>query len=133
VYSSTPAGRTAFRRWLESDADEDAGPTYELYSSHPLVKLLFTAHLDERTRYAKLASHAAGAAERLTALERLREIAPDEGADPLNTAWLDLEIASQRARISAIDRLLDLLDTTGAQPDPALPPNEVRGADRNAS
>src|SRR5260221_7211314 len=45
VYSASAAGRAEFRRWLRSDEDEDGPRLYELFTSQPLVKLLFAGHL----------------------------------------------------------------------------------------
>jgi DNA-binding PadR family transcriptional regulator len=105
LFRATAHGRRAFLDWLRSDADEDVGPTYELYTSHPLVKLLFPAHLSAAQRRAKLVAHAEREHERLATLERLHASAMAAGPDPLNLAWLELELAQLRTRLDGLREL----------------------------
>lgn len=91
VYSVTRAGRAEFRRWLRSDEDEEGPPLYEAFVAHPLVKLLFAAHLSQPELQAKLERHAARVTRRIEALESLRSIAP-AGPASLGPSLLDLEL-----------------------------------------
>jgi len=113
-YRATTAGRRAFVRWVRSDADEDCQPTYELYTSHPLVKLLFADRLSERQRCEKLERHRDGVSERLATLERVRALADPRDAGTLGTAWLELEIAQDHERLNGLEALLER-QQTGAQ------------------
>ncbi len=109
-FSATAAGRRAFRAWLRSDADENYGPTYELYVAHPLVKLLFGEQLEEEQRRLKLERHLDGVRERLATLERLRSMSDPRAASSANVAWLELEIAVERQRLGGLEGLLDETD-----------------------
>ena len=92
VFRATAKGRRAFAAWLRSDEDEGRPPGYDLYAAHPLVKLLFAAHLSEDELRAKLTAHAEQARERLAVLERLRTLLPAEDLQAeLNGGWLALE------------------------------------------
>jgi DNA-binding PadR family transcriptional regulator len=91
VYRVTPAGRVEFRRWLLSDEDEEGSPIYEVFVAHPLVKLLFAAHLSQRELRTKLERHAARVAQRIAALESLRSLTPAEAVG-LGPSLLDLEL-----------------------------------------
>ena len=111
VFRTTAAGRRRFREWLLSDAGEDSGPSYDSFTSHPLVKLLFSSHLDEEQRLAKLRGYAARAGERLRVLERLRAEPGEE--DSLNLAWLDLELEQQRVLTARLEQLVAACERGG--------------------
>jgi DNA-binding PadR family transcriptional regulator len=110
-YHTTAAGRRAFSSWLASDADEDYEPTHELYTSHPLVKLLFGDRLSEEQRREKLERHRDAVCERLATLERVRDLADPRDADTLGTAWLELEIAQDQERLAGLHALLERQQT----------------------
>ncbi|HME04201.1 MAG TPA: PadR family transcriptional regulator [Solirubrobacteraceae bacterium] len=105
-FSTTARGRREFLAWLHSDADEDCEPTYELYTSQPLVKLLFGDDLSERERNEKLVRHADGIRERLATLERLRALVDPAERLSLGAAWLQLELAAEGQRLAGIEALL---------------------------
>ncbi|MFD2397936.1 hypothetical protein ACFSVJ_15940 [Prauserella oleivorans] len=73
-------------------------PLHELYTDHPLVKLLFAHHLGPAELGAKLAGHARHLHERIAALEAISDM-PDarHGFGP---ALLDLEVRQLRERLS---------------------------------
>lgn len=99
VYSLTRAGRAEFRRWLRSEEDEEGPPLHELFVAHPLVKLLFARHLGRDEIRTKLDHHAERVAERITALESLRAVAPAEGPDGFGPSLLELELRQLRDRL----------------------------------
>jgi DNA-binding PadR family transcriptional regulator len=113
-FRATARGRRAFLTWLRSDRDEDDQPTYALYVDHPLVKLLFSDHLSDSERLAKLTNHSRGVRERLATLERLRAIMDPRGARALSSAWLELEIAQQEQRLVGLQALLDQVGASAA-------------------
>jgi DNA-binding PadR family transcriptional regulator len=98
VYSTTPAGRAEFQRWLRSDEDEDSPAMYELFIGHPLVKLLFAGHLSPREIRGKLDAHAARVASRINALEGFYAIAPAGDVAKFGPSLLDLELRQLRDR-----------------------------------
>jgi DNA-binding PadR family transcriptional regulator len=97
VYTATRAGRAEFRRWLRSPDDEEGPPMYELFTGHPLVKLLFAGHLSPAELREKLESHSARVGERIAALEALPATSAG-AADGLGPALLDLELRQLRER-----------------------------------
>jgi DNA-binding PadR family transcriptional regulator len=105
-FSATADGRREFLAWLRSSSDEDCEPTYELYISHPLVKLLFGGHLSERARSEKLIRHADGIRERLATLERLLALSDPARSRSLSATWLRLEMQADEQRLAAIESLL---------------------------
>lgn len=112
VYSVTQAGRAEFRRWLRSEEDEQGPAMYELFVSHPLVKLLFAGHLSPRELRDKLEAHAARVTDRIAALESFASIAPADPVGGLGQSLLDLELRQLR----------DRLDWLGEQLAPAAAP-----------
>ena len=105
VFHATADGRRAFAEWLRSDADEGAELDYELFLDHPLLKLLFAAHLSPPERRAKVESLLAAARDRLTAIEEAASL----GADvPGGTGGVVLELGRSRER-AIIDALEGLL------------------------
>jgi DNA-binding PadR family transcriptional regulator len=108
VYSVTRAGLAEFRRWLRSDEDEEGPPIYEVFVAHPLVKLLFAAHLSQRELHAKLERHAARVAERMAALESFSSVAPADAVG-LGPSLLDLELRALGDRLHWLRRTLAAL------------------------
>lgn len=106
VFSATAAGRREFRRWLRSDADEGDAPGYLLYAQHPLVKLLFAAHLSPAEVEAKIAAQQARVEHRLAAVEALARLAPPDPGS-LTAELLALERSELRARRRALRRLAE--------------------------
>lgn len=107
VYRATAAGRRAFAAWLRSERDEDPGPGYELFTSHPLVKLLFSSHLEPAERRAKLVGFARAAEARLELLEGLLAEAPGEPPDSLSLGWLGIELEQQRSLLARLGTLVE--------------------------
>lgn len=105
VYSATRAGRDEFRRWLDSDEDEDGPPMHELFVAHPLVKLLFARRLPAAALRAKLDRHARLVADRIAALEELGRIAPPAAAGSLGASLLELELRQLRDRLDWLEGL----------------------------
>jgi DNA-binding PadR family transcriptional regulator len=105
VYSATRAGGDEFRRWLDSDEDEDGPPMHELFVAHPLVKLLFAGRLPAAALRAKLDRHARLVADRIAALEELGRIAPPATAGSLGAALLELELRQLRDRLDWLEGL----------------------------
>jgi DNA-binding PadR family transcriptional regulator len=105
VYAVTDAGREAFASWLRGPADEGGDLSYDLFIGQPLVKLFFVGELTPTERSAKLASLAAAARARLTAVERIESNPPQEGWSDVGRAMLDLSLDQQRATIAALERL----------------------------
>lgn len=99
VHSVTAAGRAEFRRWLDSEEDEEGPPLHELFVAQPLVKLLFAGHLGPAGLRRKLDLHAERVTERIAALEALRAVAPRGGAGGLGPSLLDLELRQLRDRL----------------------------------
>ena len=105
VYAATAAGRREFRRWLASEEDEGEPIGYGLYVDHPLLKLLFAGELTPAQIEAKLERQRRRSREALAALEALREAAADEEETQLGRAVYELEVATQRERLAALDRI----------------------------
>lgn len=100
VYSVTRAGSAEFRRWLQSEEDEQGPPLHELFIAQPLVKLLFAAHLGPVGVREKLERHAERVAERISALETLQTIASPGATDGLSASLLELELQQLRDRLA---------------------------------
>lgn len=105
-FRASARGRREFLAWLQSDDDEDCTPSYELYISHPLVKLLFGEHLSQHERVDKLIHHADGIRERLATLRRLQALADPAQSRSLGAAWLGLELQADQQRLAGIEALL---------------------------
>jgi DNA-binding PadR family transcriptional regulator len=103
VYSVTRAGRAEFRRWLQSEEDEQGPPLHELFIAQPLVKLLFVRHLGPVRLREKLERHAERVAERIGALESLQAIAGLDATGGLGPSLLELELRQLRERLAWLD------------------------------
>jgi DNA-binding PadR family transcriptional regulator len=99
VYSVRRRGQEEFRRWLHSDEDEEGPPMHELFVAHPLVKLLFAAHLSRDELRAKLDRHAERVSNRIAALDSLRAVAPTGAAAGLGPSLFELELRQLRDRL----------------------------------
>lgn len=99
VYSATRAGSAEFRRWLDSEDDEEGPPLHEMFVAQPLVKLLFTGHLGEGQLRAKLAQHAERVSRRIEALESLWDVAADAAGEGIGPSLLELELRQLRDRL----------------------------------
>lgn len=101
VFHATAAGKRAFAAWLRSDAGEGSELDYELFLDHPLLKLLFAAHLSPAERKRKVASLRAAAEARLGALDDAAGLGtPADGFGPM---VLELGRSRERALIDALD------------------------------
>lgn len=108
VFSATPAGRREFMRWLRSAEDEGEQPSYLLYVNHPLVKLLFAAHLSRDELAAKVAAQRRRSLDWLEALEAFVRAAPEDEMPELNRVLLDMERRHHRERLRHLDRLAEV-------------------------
>jgi len=107
VYSVTRRGIKEFRRWLVSDEDERGAPLHEVFVTQPLAKILFAGHMSETELGAKLKLQRDLTRERITALESLQVIAPEDGASELGSSLLDLELSGLRARLKWLEKAVD--------------------------
>ena len=110
VCAATAAGEEAFREWLLSDRDEDAGVGSELFIEHPLAKLLFADRMSAPELAAKLDSLLAAAAARLAALDAVPRLGPGERSARIGSALLAVGQARELALIGELESLrLDLV------------------------
>ena len=95
-FTLTPAGREAFRQWLE----RDPGP--DLYRSPFLLLVSFGRHVPPDRLASLVAGSRVAHARQLAEYETLRAAGPD---DPFSRATLDFGIAYERAVLDWFDAL----------------------------
>jgi DNA-binding PadR family transcriptional regulator len=95
VFALTPAGRTAFRRWLE------AAPGEEIIRAPLLLTVFFGNELPPAKLREVLSDHRARHARRLETFERM--LAAEEGDDPYPALTLDFGVRYERACLEWFD------------------------------